>query len=531
MSLIKSFFTVSGATLASRILGFVRDVLMAKALGTSVLADAFFIAFKLPNLFRRLFAEGALHVSFLPIYKKIKETRGDEEAHTFACLTLSWLLVIMAVLTALGILFMPALVYVIAPGFSAQPDIMAQTILLARITFPYLPLIVLVSFAASISNAHKRFFAAAAAPILLNTSFIVLLWISLAGTATEVQTATLSAIAVPVGGLLQLLLMVVALKKINFKLYLLKPRKTPDISTLLYRMGPALLTVGVLQISTLIDTILATFLPDGSVSYLFYADRLNQLPLALIGIALSTVLLPLLSGKSIHTNVSRKGLIFSKIMVVSFALALPASVGLAYLSQPIITLLFERGSFDSYSSQMTAYALSAYALGLPAMILLKVTATQLFAEGDTKSPFAATIAGLGINLIGNLILMQYLSHTGLALATSLSAYCQLGIQLYLLHRKHRITLSIKYCINTIKCIFIMLITFFIFEFACVIFVSEDSFYKNLLWISIYGVLCASVYSAGCWFIRVLHLPTIKRLGSDIYDTADSRTEWEEDRKA
>jgi putative peptidoglycan lipid II flippase len=438
MSVIRSFFVVSSSTLGSRILGFFRDVVMAGLLGTSFMADAFFVAFKVPNLLRRLFAEGAFNVVFIPLFSSIKEKHGTEKAKQFSNATFTMLFIILVIITIIAEIFMSGIIAIIAPGFIDQPEKFELTVLLSRITFPYLPFITFVSFAGGISNTFGKFASAAMAPAFLNISFLsCMLLLPYFGISNAVATA----IAVPFGGVLQVILMYYTLRKIDFSLGFAWPPIHEKTHTLLKRLGPAALGVGVLQLSTLIDMFLASTLATGSISYLFYADRLNQLPLALIGITLGTVLLPHLS-KALQNGEKQLAIkTFEQSIKYAFLLGILCAIGLAFISVEIMQTLFMRGSFDFESAMQSGLALSAYAIGLPAFIALKITSTIFYAMEDTKTPVKIAALSLLVNLILNLILMQYFAHVGLALATSISAWFGLSLHLYLLRNKMEISLN------------------------------------------------------------------------------------------
>lgn len=426
--MLRSFATVGSFTLISRILGFTRDVLMASFLGAGLAADCFFIAFKLPNFFRRLFAEGAFASAFVPLFSKrlgrnpTEKSRHD--ARSFAEEALAALLLVLVIFTALMQMLMPWAMVILAPGFIDQPDKFSLAVDLTRITFPYLLLISLVSLFSGILNALGRFFEAAAAPVILNLTLIGSL---LLFHDTQILTARSLAVAVSLAGLLQMLFLLWGAKRAGFSLSLPRPRLTPSVKRLLMVMLPVALGAGMTQVNLVVDVILASFLPEGSLSFLFYADRLNQLPLGVIGIAVGTVLLPQLSrtlagGAQAEANAQQ-----NRAIEFALFLTLPAAFALALIPESLIRALFVHGAFDSADGRATAYALTAFALGLPAFVLIKVLVPGFYAREDMKTPVYFALAALATNLTFNLILMGPLKHVGLALSTSIAAWLNAGL--------------------------------------------------------------------------------------------------------
>ena len=431
--LLKATASVSGLTLASRVFGFLRDILLAKLVGAGPASDAFFVALRLPNMFRQLFAEGAFNVAFVPMLARQLEAGGNAKAEEFAKSILSILFWVALVLSALVMLFMPQVVGVLAPGFKDHPDTFELAVTLSQITFPYFLFITLTSFIGGILNTLKRFVAFAAAPILLNLSFIFSLLVLTKFTPTAVMAA---AIAVPLGGVLQITLMLLAVRRAGFKVRLSMPHGHGELKTLGKRMIPTLIGVGAQQITTLVSMMLASLLPAASISYLFYADRLNQLPLGLIGIALATVLLPTLSRslKQGHNDYSQKLLVQG--FGIALALGLAAACGLMLLSTEIMTVLFQRGAFSGTDAHQSGLALAAYSAGLPAYVLVKLTNTAFYAHENTKTPVQTALFSLVVGLIMMAVLMKPYGHTGLAAATSIAAWVNLFLQYLLLRRKN-----------------------------------------------------------------------------------------------
>ena len=431
MSLLKSSFTVGFWTLSSRILGFLRDVVIANKLGASAASDAFFVALMLPNLLRRLFAEGAFNVAFVPLLAREQE-KGDEARLAFISAVFSWLLVTVLAVCAVAMLAMPLVVAALVPGFVGDAEKFNLTVLLGRITFPYLGLITVAAFLGAVLNSARRFAAYAAVPLFLNLSFLAFLLLAPEGEQAAVFAASW---AVPVGGLLQVAFMVWAFWVSGLKLSLKLPHKHPLLKPLLLRLGPAALGVGVLQVSFLIDNFLASFLYDKAISYLQYANRFYQLPLALIGIAVATVLLPHLSsalGKNDKKEAARS---FESALVASLSLAFAAFAGLFILAHELMSTLFKHGEFTAAAAAATSWAMMAYSVGLPGYILTKITGSVFFAAEDTRTPLMCSAAALVVNVVANLILMQFMGHVGIALATAISGWFNAALQLVLLHKR------------------------------------------------------------------------------------------------
>jgi putative peptidoglycan lipid II flippase len=409
--------TVGGFSLASRVLGFVRDVLVAAILGAGPSADAFFVAFKLPNFFRRLLGEGALGAAFVPIYAAELEAGGRARAGAFAEQVLAILLWVLLALTAVAEVAMPWVMLGLAPGFADDAPKFDLTVALTRLTFPYLMFISLVSVLGAMLNALGRFAAFAAAPILLNVCLIAAL---LAAAWFETPAHAL-AWGVAAAGVVQFLMLALAARRHGVLPRLVPPRITPGVRRLLRLIAPAAVGAGVTQVNLLVDTVIATLLPTGAVSYLYYADRVHQLPLGVVGVAVGTALLPLMArqiGAGSHEAARANQ---NRAVEFSILLALPAAVALAILAAPITSVLFERGAFGPAESRATAWALAAFAAGLPGAVLAKAFAPGFFARHDTATPVRIALVCLVANLALNLALIWPFAHVGIALATSISA--------------------------------------------------------------------------------------------------------------
>lgn len=418
MNLVKSAATVGGMTLISRVLGFVREILIAGTFGTGPIADAFFVAFKFPNLFRRLFAEGAFNSAFVPLFAGRLEAEGESAAKRFAEEALAVLLFTLVALSIAAELAMPWLMYVIAPGFSDDPSKFDTAILFTRITFPYLLFMSLVALLSAVLNSVGRFTAAAAAPILLN---IVLVGALLLVAPYAENPGIVLAWGVPIAGAAQFALLMVAVRRAGFNLRLPRPRLTPGVKRLIVLGIPGVIAGGITQLNLLIGSIIAS-LQDGAVSLLFYADRIYQLPLGVVGIAIGIVLLPDLTRRlraddgTGALNAQNRAFEFSVLLTV------PAAVALAIIPVPIIQVLFERGAFTAADTAGTAAALAAFAIGLPAFVLTKVFSPGFFAREDTKTPMYFAAVGIAVNIAGSLALFFWIGHVGIALATSAAAW-------------------------------------------------------------------------------------------------------------
>jgi putative peptidoglycan lipid II flippase len=419
MNLLRGFATVGGYTAASRLLGFLRDILIAQALGTGPVADAFFVAFRFPNLFRRLFGEGAFNAAFVPLFAGRLEREGRAAAKAFAEQALAAMTTGLLLLTVLAMAAMPWLMLVIAPGFADDPEQFDLAVRLTRIAFPYLLFMVLVALLGGVLNSLYKFAAAAAAPILLNLFFIASLLLVLpywSGNAGELLAWTVAA-----AGLGQFVFMAWAAAANGMALRFPRPRLTPAVRRLFKLMVPGLLSAGALQINLLVGTMIAT-LQAGAVSWLYYADRLYQLPLGLIGIGIGVVLLPDLARKLRGGQDAAAMYALNRALELGLFLTLPATVALLVVPGPIVTVLFERGAFTAADSQATAAALAAYAAGLPAFVLVKILQPPFFAREDTVTPLRFALASVAINIVLALALFHAIGFLGLAVAASIASW-------------------------------------------------------------------------------------------------------------
>lgn len=423
--------SVGGLTLVSRLFGFVRDIMMAAVLGAGPLADAFMVAFRLPNHFRAIFAEGAFNAAFVPRYARALTRDGEGEAKAFAEDVLAITLAAQVVLLVLALLFSPVVVALLAPGFADEPGQLGLTAQLTRITFPYLLLISWMTLVAGVLNAHDRFAIAASASILLNVCMIGALLM----TGFFPTVAHALAVGVLISGFAQLGVVLWDLKRAGLSLTIRRPRFTGHVTNFLRGFGPAVVGSAGVQIAMFADTILASFLPTGSVSYLYYADRLYQLPLAVVGIAIGTVLLPELSRRLAADDLPGARDRLNRALEGSLAMTLPFVALFAAAPEPIVAALFGRGAFDQAAVTGSAAALQAYAVGLPAIVALRCVTPAFHASGDTTTPVKAlalaTIANVGLKIL----LAGSLFSAGLAFATSVGAWVNLLLLTFMLARR------------------------------------------------------------------------------------------------
>ncbi|NNG05368.1 MAG: murein biosynthesis integral membrane protein MurJ [Inquilinus sp.] len=432
MALLRSVATIGGFTMTSRVLGLVRDVLISNVVDKSV-TDAFFVAFTFPNLFRRLFAEGAFNAAFVPQFARRLTAEGRAAALRFgnevAGVMTAWLLL----MTALVIAAMPWLAYGVAPGFADEPEKFALTIELTRLTFPYLMFMALTAMLAGMLNSIDRFAAAAAAPILLNLMFIGALIMLMAGLLPLPGHAL--AWAVALAGALQFAWLAAACARHGIMVRLPWPRLTRGVRRLFRLMLPAVLGAGAMQINMLINQWLATFLPEGSVSYLYYADRLNQLPLGVVGVSVAVALLPMMARQirsgddaaAIHSQ--------NRAIEIALVLTVPAAVALVVLAEPLISIIFERGRFTPDMTPKTAAAVAAFVIGLPAYVMTRALTPGFFAREDTVTPFRVSVVVVVASIALALALMPFLLHVGIALATALTAWLNAGLLAFILYRR------------------------------------------------------------------------------------------------
>ena len=423
MNWLRASTVVAAATLISRVLGLVRDILLAQTLGAGTAADAVLIALKIPNLTRRLFAEGAFAAAFVPLLSKTKSEDGPAAAIAFASRALTLLAILLLIMTALAMIAMPLVIRALAPGFDLLDPRRDLAIMLARRTFPYAFFISLTALLAGVLNVSGRFAVAASAPVVLN---LVMIAVLLSVNVSPIATAAALALSVPLAGALQLALVwwacwragIIVIPRLD-----LADRRLMQLGK---RLLPGIAGTGVYQLNVMVATVLATSLAPGAVSFLYFSDRLAQLPLGIIGLAISTAILPLMAlrlseGKYVEAYDLR-----DKAIELSLLLTLPAAAGLTVLALPIVQVLFERGLFDTRSAEATASALQAFALGLPAAVMVRVVAAGLFAHGDTRSPLIGASVALFANVAVGLAALPVFGHLGLAIAASAASWANLA---------------------------------------------------------------------------------------------------------
>ncbi|MDJ0896440.1 MAG: murein biosynthesis integral membrane protein MurJ, partial [Alphaproteobacteria bacterium] len=420
MALLRAIATVGGWTMGSRVLGFIRDMAIAAIMGAGPIADAFFVAFQFPNLFRRLIGEGAFNAAFVPLFAGTLETEGHAAAKRFAEATLAVLLPILIIFTVAVEFAMPAILAVIAPGFRADPAKFAMTVDFARLTFPYLMMMSLVALMSGILNALHRFAAAAAAPILLNVVLIASLLMVHAGVLPHPGYALSWGVAL--AGIGQFLWLAAACQRAGLLPGLPRPRLTAKVRRLFRLMLPGVIGAGVYQVNVLVGIALASLLPEGAVSYLYYADRVNQLPLGVIGAATGVALLPMLTRQLRGGDGTGARDSQNRAIEFSMLLTLPAAAALVAIAYPVIATLFERGAFTADDARAAAATLAAFALGLPAYVLVKALSPGFFAREDTATPVKVAVCALALNIVLAYMLMQVLAQVGIALAAAVTAW-------------------------------------------------------------------------------------------------------------
>lgn len=427
MKLQRAMATVAGMTAISRVLGFLRDILTAVVLGAGPIADVFVVALKLPNFFRRITAEGAFSVSFVPLYSEAMEKEGREAADRFAGNAMVVMFWGLLAFTVFIIAFMPGVISLIAPGFHKDPARFEMAVTLSRITFPYLLMMSIASLMGGVLNAHNRFAPFAAAPIFFNLALIALLlfaWFFKASAALALAWGVL------IAGILQFVFLFFYIKREGIALPLGRPRFDERTKRLFKLMGPGAIGAGIVQINLFADMIIGSFLAAGSISYLYYADRLNQLPLSTVGIAVGVALLPMLSRALGAGKKDEAHNLFNRALEITLFLGLPAAVGLFVLAHPIIDTLFQHGNFTKEAANKTAFVLQGYVVGLPAYIGVKVFSSVFWSQQDTLTPVKVAAISALANIALALSLIPFFGVAGIALSTGIIGW----LQIYLLYR-------------------------------------------------------------------------------------------------
>ncbi len=436
MSLFKSIATFGSYTMISRLTGFVRDMVLADFLGAGAASDAFFVSFKLPNLFRSLFAEGAFTSAFVPLFSQKLVSEGRKKSLFFASEALSILFFFLMIFVLIFELLMPYVVTILAPGFIRDPEKIKLATELCRITFPFLLFISIVSFQAGVLNAFERFAAPASAPIILNLTMILSAFVIVPFMPIPAYGF---ACGITLAGIFEILWLRYALSKIDIRLrpymQIKKILKNPEIKTLFKRIAPGVVGAGIYQINMALDTILVSLVGTGAISWLYFANRLQQLPLGVVGAAISVALLPILSKQLKSGDLTQSRQTQDKAVEYAVLLSFPAAVLMIVLARPMINILFEHGKFLSSDTLKTANALIAYAVGLPCYVVVKALMPNFFARGDTKTPVQFSAVVFAVNLCFNLILMKPFGHIGIAVATTISAFVSLFQYIYGLQKR------------------------------------------------------------------------------------------------
>ena len=500
MKLAKAMATVAGLTGISRVAGFIRDILTAAILGAGPIADAFFVALKLPNFFRRVSAEGAFSVAFVPMYSEKLEKEDRVAADAFAGNTFMVMLLLLAGFTGLAMVGMPYVLHVVAPGFVGDPVRFDLAVELSRITFPYLLLMSLTALLGGVLNALDRFAPFAFAPVLFNVCLISALL--LAGHFESAGHAL--AYGVLFAGFVQLIWLFVAAKRAAVRLNFQKPQWNGDIKRVFKLMGPGVIGAGVMHINLFADMIIASFLATGAISYLYYADRLNQLPLGVVGIAVGTALLPMLSKALAKNDVQEGRELFNRALEMCLLLALPAAAALFVIPELLIHVLFERGKFTAEDTQNAAMVLRCYAIGLPAYIAIKVFSTAHWARQDTVTPVKISVVATVINIILSIILIQFMGVAGIALATGLAGWLQFVAHLWFLRGHEAATLDRRFRVAAVKIVVSSLIM------AAVVYGAAEVLDAGLWQMIVVIMLGKIVYAAGVFGSGVLSVKDIKK---------------------
>ncbi len=474
MNLIKSTSTFSFFTLVSRILGYLRDVLIAIYLGSGPIADAFFVAFRIPNTFRRLFSEGAFNAAFVPSYSS-ELVLGKNRAQNFANKIFNLLLLILFLIVLIIEIFMPFFVYIIAPGFKENSDKLDLTISLTRITFPFLLFVSLSSFFSAVLNSHNKFAAAAAAPIILNIFLILILIFQ---SYLNDQLVFYLSYAVTFAGLVQLIFLLFSIKKIYIPKIDLNFKINYKVKLFFKKLLPSIFSSGVTQINILVGTIIASF-QTSAVSYLYYADRIYQINLAIAGIAIGTVLLPNLSKHIRSKNKKKIYIIQNKALELSLFLSLPATIALLIASEEITSSLFGYGSFDYLSVKSSANALFYFALGLPAFSIIKIFSSFLFARHNTKMPFYFSFFCVMVNIIISVYFFNKIGFIIIPIATTISSWLNAVILLIYLTNKEYFSITFEFVKSFLKIALSTILTSYIFYYLI------NYFSNNLIYSSEY----------------------------------------------
>ena len=506
MNLLKSTGTFGFYTIISRLLGYLRDILIAIFLGTGMLADAFFVAFRIPNTFRRLFAEGTFNAAFVPSYSS-EIIKGKKQSNNFANNIFNLLFFGLLLLTVLIEIFMPAFVSIIAPGFIGDLEKMELAINLTRITFPFLFFICLASFFSAILNSHNKFAAAAAAPIILNIVLILLLIFSI---NLGDRLVFYLSYGVSFGGFLQLIFLYKYVSKYYSLKFNLKIKMSNKVKFFFKKLLPSIFSSGVTQINILIGTIIASF-QASAVSYLYYADRIYQINLAIAGIAISVVILPQLSKHIQSAKKNKIMLIQNKALELSLFLSLPATIALIIGSEQIISALFGYGSFDKNSVNNSSLALYYFAMGLPAFALIKVFSSFFFANHDTKTPFYISLISVILNIFISVYYFNKVGFIVIPIATSISSWFNSVLLFLFLKNRQLFFFNKIFIIKFVKIILATILMGLFFNSLLNFFQNELAFNQSIksLYLLLSVMLGLLFYLSVCYFIKAFQMSDIK----------------------
>jgi len=512
MSFIKSIATFGGFTMVSRITGFLRDMIIANFLGAGTVSDTFLVSFKLPNLFRSLFAEGAFTSAFVPLFSSKLVASGRDKSVEFAAKAISLLTFFLIIFVIVFELGMPCVVKILAPGFSNNPAKVALTIELCRITFPFLLFISVVSFQAGILNSFDRFAAPAAAPIILNLGIIVAGLLSVVFLDMPVYGM---AWGITIAGIVEVIWLKYFLNKEDIKIKpdfaIKKLIKDNEIRTLFKRIAPGVVGAGIYQINMVVDTILVSLVASGAVSWLYYANRLQQLPLGVIGAAISVALLPLLSRKLKAGETTEAADVQDKAVIYGLMRSLPAAVLFICLSDSLVELLFEHGKFTSADTVKTSLALQAYAIGLPCYVMVKALMPNFFARGDTKTPVKYSAVVFVANFSLNLLLMKPFGHIGIATATSIAAFVSLYQYIHGLKKRNYWTFSPnlkKKMLYIAACSAIMGISVYVVKFLLNTYLPNASTVILFIKLAVIGIIGLATFLISAKITGILDITAI-----------------------
>jgi len=428
----KAAGVMSAATFISRVLGFARDMIFAFYFGATGVSDTFFQAFKIPNLLRELLAEGSMSSAFVPVLTEYRQKHGEEEAVRLVRITFTFILVVVGLLCILGIIFAPAIVTVVSPGFVKSPGKFSMTVLLTRIMFPFLLCVSLAALLMGALNTKKVFFVPALAPAMLNITLIVSIVFFESRTSQPIIAAAIGVLA---GGFVQFAFQLPSFFKNGYRLGLSPSFRHPGIRKMMLLLIPATLALSVSQVNIIVSSIFASFLPQGGITYLFYSMRLIQFPVGIFGVAMGMAVLPMLSEHAVRGEMDRLREDFSFALRLLFFIAVPSMAGLIALREPIVNLLFQRGQFDYAATQGTAEALLFYSLGIWSVVGVRVVTAAFYSMQDTRMPVKIAVVGMLTNILCSFVLMGPMKHSGLALAYAVASWVNFSLLFFFLRKK------------------------------------------------------------------------------------------------